>query len=240
MHKSSLQNMSAVIGRVFADSAEAGKRTVLDVGSSSLNGAYRPLFCNDNWAYTGLDICMGPNVDVVAEDPYNWPIMNGQFDLVVSGQTIEHVEFFWLSMLEIRRVLKPGGFLFLVAPSRGPQHRHPVDCWRFYPDGFAALAKWAGMELLWVNNPWKIDETLDFQSMWEWGDCVGVFRSPQEAGFESLAALQRTAREYLRTIPTQPAEIKWQHVKTPRARESYLSTKSMLRFRLKKHFGDGS
>ena len=29
------------------------------------------------------------------------------------------------------------------APSRGPEHRYPNDCWRFYPDGYRALAKYA-------------------------------------------------------------------------------------------------
>lgn len=240
MHKSSLQNMSSLIPRFFPESAETEKRTVLDVGSASLNGAYRPLFCSDNWDYTGLDMSIGPNVDVVTEDPYNWPISSGHFDLVVSGQTFEHIEFYWLSMLEIRRVLKPGGLLFLIAPSRGPQHRFPVDCWRFYPDGFAAMAKWAGMELLWVNNPWKIDDALDFQSMWEWGDCVGVCRSPQQAAFESLSVLQGAANEYLRALAAQAAEVEAPTVRIPKSRESYLSTKSMFRFRLRKHLGTRS
>ena len=52
----------------------------------------------------------------------------------------------WASILEITRVLKPGGHAFITAPSRG--HIHNVqDCWRFYPDGMRALAAWSRLEL---------------------------------------------------------------------------------------------
>jgi hypothetical protein len=39
------------------------------------------------------------------------------------------------------RVVRPGGLIFLLAPSRGSEYRYPIHCWRLYPDGFRALAK---------------------------------------------------------------------------------------------------
>lgn len=235
MHKSSEQNMRALISRYYPN-AEAARKTVLDIGACSLNGAYRRLFEPQQWGYTGLDVSAGPNVDVVAEDPYRWPLKNSSFDLAVSGQVLEHAEFFWLSLLEIRRILKPGGHLFLIVPSRGPQHRHPVDCWRFYPDSFAAMAKWTGMKLIWVNNPWLIDGDLDFQSMWEWGDCVGVLRSPEKPISEELSALQNAVINYLDTSSSVAGDANVLPVRTPRSRESYLSMTSILKFRFNKHF----
>jgi SAM-dependent methyltransferase len=94
-------------------------------------------------------------------------------DLVISGQSFEHMEFFWLAWLEMCRIVRPGGLIFLLAPSRGPEHRYPVDCWRFYPDGFRALAKWAGVCLLEVSTHWEEASSPDSAP---WGDTMGVFR----------------------------------------------------------------
>ena len=53
----------------------------------------------------------------------------------------------------------------MIAPSRGRIHRYPVDCYRFDPDSYAALAKY--------TNSVLIDCWLDATS--PWGDLVGVF-----------------------------------------------------------------
>lgn len=49
----------------------------------------------------------------------------------------------------------------------------PTDCWRFYPDGFRALAKYSESELLEVSTDWLPSEDTDSS---QWGDTVGVFR----------------------------------------------------------------
>lgn len=234
MHNSSIQHMSMLIDRFAKELGYGKEKHVLDVGSSSLNGTYRHLFATADWTYVGLDLTPGPNVDVVTGDPYAWPLDAQSFDLVVSGQTLEHAEFFWLTVLEMRRVLRPGGMAFIIVPSRGPQHRHPVDCWRFYPDSFAALAHWTGMDLLWVNNPWQIDPSLDFQAMWEWGDCVGVLRNPHQATYlAGLNDLQAAISRFLGSHP--PPMSQAPSVRIPKSRNSYLSTSSMLRYRFRKH-----
>ncbi len=53
----------------------------------------------------------------------------------------EHTEFFWLTMREMKHALKPGGLCCIIAPSAGPEHQYPVDCWRVYPDGLRAAAR---------------------------------------------------------------------------------------------------
>ena len=115
---------------------------VLDVGSCDVNGTYRSLFEDHN--YVGMDVAAGKNVDIVVKDHYNWrEIADASFDVVISGQCLEHVEFPWLTVKEAARVLRPGGTFLLIVPSAGPVHRYPVDCYRYYPDGLRALAKWA-------------------------------------------------------------------------------------------------
>ena len=61
----------------------------------------------------------------------------------------------------------------LLAPSRGYEHRHPQDCWRFYPDSYHALANYADMKLLEVNTDWE-----PHPDSAPWGDTVGVFKQP--------------------------------------------------------------
>jgi len=91
----------------------------------------------------------GPNVDVVLTNPYDWSaIETDSFDVVISGQALEHIEFFWKAMEEMTRVLKKDGLLCLIAPNGFGEHRYPVDCYRFFTDGMLALAKYVGIEPL--------------------------------------------------------------------------------------------
>lgn len=145
MHDSSYKNMI-----IFRDKYLDKNKllNIADLGSMDLNGSYKPIFENINWKYTGLDVGSGKNVDIVLKDIYNWPIEDKTFDIVVSGQVFEHIEFIWLTIKEINRILKPGGICCIMAPSSGKVHRYPVDCWRFHIDGFNALAKWAKMEVV--------------------------------------------------------------------------------------------
>src|SRR5205085_1203279 len=91
----------------------------------------------------------GPSVQMifVLSDPYDWKeIAPESAEVIVAGQTFEHTEFFWETARQITRTLKPGGLCCIIVPSSGPEHRFPVDCWRMYPDGLRALARYAGLE----------------------------------------------------------------------------------------------
>ena len=87
----------------------------------------------------GLDTIAGPNVDVVTQDPFAFPFDDDQFDIVLSGSTMEHVTAIWRWVPELVRVLKPGGLLAIHTHWRFPEHRFPVDCWRILPDGMRYL-----------------------------------------------------------------------------------------------------
>jgi SAM-dependent methyltransferase len=125
-------------------------QNVLDLGSYDVNGNYREVFARHN--YTGADIAPGPNVDVVLEYPYNWQFYDGQFDVVVSGNTIEHVEYPWVWFCELYRVLRPGGLACVLAPAMRHEHRYPVDTYRYFPDGMRALADWCGLSVLKIRK----------------------------------------------------------------------------------------
>jgi SAM-dependent methyltransferase len=139
--------------RAFRDTyllSEASGLKVLDVGSGSDDDwSYRWLFKPPRFEYTGLDLESGQNVDIVPTDPFDWTeIPTDSFDAVISGQTFEHNPYFWITTAEIARVVRPGGFVAIVAPSEGRVHRFPLDCWRFYPDSWSALCTYVGLELL--------------------------------------------------------------------------------------------
>ncbi len=166
MHPSSYQHMLKLVETYIAAFPDL---TIIDIGSYDVNGTYRPLFDRPGWKYIGVDLSQGKNVDVVLDSPYQFPFHSGYADCIISGQAFEHIEFFWLTWNEMVRVLKPGGFIFLIAPSCGWEHRYPVDCWRFYPDGFRALAKYSDIELLDVHTDLNLPGSA-------FGDTVGVFR----------------------------------------------------------------
>jgi len=170
MHQSSLEHVERLVGTYLR-----GKRdlSILDIGSYDVNGSYKQFFDQPDWHYTGVDLAPGPNVDLVLSSPYRFPVKSHSVDVIVSGQAFEHIEYFWLSWLEMARMVRPGGLVFLLAPSRGYEHRHPQDCWRFYPDSYRALARYVDMELLEVNTDWAPHADPDSAP---WGDTVGVFQ----------------------------------------------------------------
>lgn len=167
MHASSMENMQRCHDRYVACSMldNTGNITVLDVGGSDINGSYKTIFHHQNFSYLTADIDKNSGVDIVLDTPYKIPLDDGAVDIVLSGQMLEHCEFFWESFKEMARILNDTGMIFLIAPSAGPIHRYPVDCYRFYPDAYQALAKYAGCHL--------IETWLDERGPWR--DLVGVF-----------------------------------------------------------------
>lgn len=127
----------------FIENYLSENQKVLDVGACDHNGSYRELFEKFGHEYYGLDMIDSPNVDILVENPYDWSnIPDDSFDVVVSGQTFEHNEFFWVTMDQMTRVLKKEGLMCIVAPCCWKEHRYPVDCYRFFTDGMMALARY--------------------------------------------------------------------------------------------------
>jgi SAM-dependent methyltransferase len=186
MHQSSYEHM-----RVCIDEHLRADRhyRVLDFGSRQVvqgHVTHRDLLAGYDCEYSGVDVVAGPNVDIVMPAPYRIPLKSGSVDVVMTAQVFEHIPFPWASFLEIARVLRPGGLVFLIAPSRG--HRHGTqDCWRYYPDSMRALAAFSGMELVEVfsdqlprrEGSRKSDYAAIGDRCSYWGDTVGVFQRPE-------------------------------------------------------------
>ncbi|MBN2340504.1 MAG: class I SAM-dependent methyltransferase [Deltaproteobacteria bacterium] len=140
------------------------KMKILDLGGANVNGTYSELF-SYNVEYIGADLEPHPGVSLVLDEPNKIPLPDNSIDLVLSGQMLEHCANFWLVFSEMVRVVKEDGYIFLIAPSKGPIHRYPVDCYRFYPDAYEALASYTKCHLI---ECWR-------DQRGPWYDLVGVF-----------------------------------------------------------------
>lgn len=172
MHTSSLAKM-----RNFLKQYLRRGDVVLDVGSAIVNGddmSYRSLLMPGVATYIGLDVEAGDNVDIVVKGLYHWEeVETNSVDIVISGQALEHTEFFWEVFKEMVRVLKPDGFMCVIVPKVQKTHRYPVDCWRIYPDGMRALAKYAEIKCISATA----DHIANYrQADGEVFDCIGVFQ----------------------------------------------------------------
>ena len=235
MHASSLENMQKCFERFISPEWTEGRTSieVLDIGGADVNGSYADIFSGAEFNLTAVDLEPGPGVQVVLDDPYQFPFDEDSIDVVISGQAFEHAEFFWELFREMCRVVRRDGFVFLIAPSAGPIHRYPVDCYRFYPDAYVALAKFAGIELL--------DCWLDERGPWR--DLVGVFSkadfdrpSPDQIRHRIAASLGRN--RYTQDKIPAPVAVEAQDadVETYRGELSYLEVLQGIHEALKPRF----
>jgi SAM-dependent methyltransferase len=166
MHPSAMRNAKTFF-EVYASKMEGG--TVLDIGSQDVNGSLRKV-TPKQFKYVGVDFEDAKNVDVVLESPYIFPFADEAADILITSSCLEHSEFFWLTWLEMLRVVKPTGLIYMNVPSEGPYHPYPVDCWRFRLNAASALQKWgkrAGF------NPLLLEAYTDAQPPWH--DYVAIF-----------------------------------------------------------------
>jgi SAM-dependent methyltransferase len=90
--------------------------------------------------FTGLDIHPGANVDVVGDaHRLTEYFPRNHFDAVFSLAVFEHLAQPWQVALEIARVLKPGGWVFIGTVAAWPPHARPWDFWRFSEHALRAL-----------------------------------------------------------------------------------------------------
>jgi SAM-dependent methyltransferase len=160
-------------GRLFFALYGAGSfRTVVELGSQDVNGSLRD-HCPPGAHYIGLDMMPAKGVDLVINPGAPLPLASDIADAVVTSSAFEHDVCFWETFLELVRILRPGGLLYVNAPANGEFHRYPLDCWRFYPDAGAALVQWTARR----GTPVELIESfIGLPQRERWADFVAVFR----------------------------------------------------------------
>jgi SAM-dependent methyltransferase len=172
MHKTAYDNALKFYNNYCHNGIE--NKVVLDVGSYDVNGCLKPIFSKAA-KYTGLDQQAGPNVDLVSSS-HHISLPDNSVDIVVSSSCFEHDNMFWLTFCEICRVCRPGGYIYINAPSNGPYHGYPVDNWRFYADAWKALENWSvesGVAVKLLDSYVDPDNGSDI-----WRDSVGIYFKP--------------------------------------------------------------
>jgi SAM-dependent methyltransferase len=167
MHQYSYQIMKYFVEK-YLDKNQ--KLEILDVGSYDVSGTYKSLFQTPNWSYYGLDMIKGPNVDIVSRSEYDFGLEE-QFNVVISGNCLEHVEAPWKWIKEVYNVTKKGGIICIITPFSLGEHRYPVDCWRILPDGYMyLLEKESSFKVLEtkINIPPKLYYFFDTRQKLRW------------------------------------------------------------------------
>lgn len=109
---------------------------VLDVGSKDFNGSVRDSFREAGIAYEefiGVDMQPGKGVDIVrnGHDLLDEFLPN-TFDLVTCCETFEHDDKFWVTLSNMKKLVKPGGYLLITVPGIFfIHHDFPGDYYRF-------------------------------------------------------------------------------------------------------------
>lgn len=122
---------------------------VLDVGCGQK--PYRSLFVVEE--YIGMDIEQSghdhknESVDVFYDGKV-FPFEDNSFDSIISNQVLEHVFNPNEHLLEICRVVKPGGNFLISVPFLWDEHEQPYDCARYTSFGLRHLLEINGFEII--------------------------------------------------------------------------------------------
>jgi SAM-dependent methyltransferase len=90
---------------------------VLDFGSLDINGGVRQLISPD-WKYTGIDLEIGPNVDIACPAQLV-DLKSEQFDICFSSELFEHTPFWKEIFAQMCRLTKPGGVVIFTCAGIG-------------------------------------------------------------------------------------------------------------------------
>ena len=123
----------------------AREESILDVGGgkrfTKWLSAYEELFKNCN--YKSMDYDARTGADIVG-DIHAIPLADGGVGGIICSSVLEHVRNPIRAVEEMRRVLKPGGKIFVYVPSIYPYHAREgayPDYWRFFDDTLEMLFK---------------------------------------------------------------------------------------------------
>ena len=146
----------------FVDTVAAhSDRLYLDVGCGRRSRTY------DNCLY--LDVYPSPSADIVMAPACRYPIADASLDGIGCFAVLEHVTEPWLAAAEFRRMLKPGGTIFIDYPFLVPVHGYPSHYYNATREGLARLFD-EGFER--VSLATRSNQTPDHALSWQLNDLI--------------------------------------------------------------------
>jgi SAM-dependent methyltransferase len=133
---------------VMDEIANPAPLRVLDYGCGG--SPYRPLFPAAR--YFRADLPDTPQIDFVIQPDGRIAAGDGQFDLIISTQVLEHVATPEIYLRECFRMLAPGGTLFLTTHGFYEEHGCPYDFQRWTADGLRLAVGAAGFKVETVHK----------------------------------------------------------------------------------------
>ena len=125
-----------------------GGGRILDLGGG--DGTLRAPLRARGYAYVNVDLApMGPGA--VRGDAQRLPFRDGAFDVILSGDSLEHFPDPRLAVAECKRVLRPDGRFVIWVPFLHPFHGD--DLWRYTPLGLEVLLGGAGWRIASLDSP---------------------------------------------------------------------------------------
>lgn len=176
MHESALKT-----GQRFLDVYLKRDRVVVDLGGMDVNGSLRGYYESKGVRFISVDQEPHPSVDVVCRSGQPLPFDDDSMHAVISTSCFEHDPLFWLTFREMCRIIKNHGFIYINAPSSGPYHGYPGDCWRFYKDAAKALVQWSAMPFEGRSYTLRVVESFHNTTP-PWNDYVMVIQKIEGPG----------------------------------------------------------
>ncbi len=111
---------------------EIGDGSILEIGSRARSGNVYTGFIPSTMKYIGLDVVNGPNVNVVGDaHQLSRYFDSSTFDAAFSIAVFEHLLMPWKVAIELNKVMKKDGILFISTHQTFPLHDEPWDFWRY-------------------------------------------------------------------------------------------------------------
>jgi SAM-dependent methyltransferase len=126
------------------------KGRLLDVGCGKK--PYQHSYFSGAETYLGVDYLTDRSEPDIVASALDLPLEDSSFDTVVSTEVIEHLPDPLRALREMRRVVKPTGYVIVTAPMYWPRHDLPYDFYRYTYDGVLYLLKESGLELVRLFN----------------------------------------------------------------------------------------
>src|SRR5690349_16942104 len=109
-----MHDTASVIGARFLSQYSRPDQVIVEVGARNLNGSIRS-FAHPDAKYIGVDMEAGAGVDVVVKSGAPLPLQPKSADIVVATSVLEHDDFFWITFLDLLKIAKDGGVIYLNA-----------------------------------------------------------------------------------------------------------------------------